>query len=89
MDVNNPEKKVRKRIKRGNTVEKNIKNLNVAKFDLEFDVDPLFKKTSSKFDGATGGNQFLCTIEVKDETGELLLDSEVSIQHQMVPVIKI
>jgi len=83
MDVNNPEKKVRKRIKRGNTVEKNIKNLNVAKFDLEFDVDPLFKKTSSKFDGATGGNQFLCTIEVKDETGELLLDSESRLESDI------
>jgi hypothetical protein len=49
-DANNPEKKARKRIKRSATVEKNIKNLNVAKFELEFDVDPLFKKTSSQVD---------------------------------------
>ena len=54
-----------------------MKNLNVSKFDLEFDVDPLFKKTSSQFDGASGGRQFLSTLEVADETGELLLDSEV------------
>ena len=49
----------------------------MAKFELEFDVDPLFKKTSSQFDGAGGGNQFLATLEVRDETGGLLLDSEV------------
>lgn len=75
MDGNNP-KKVRKRLKRSNTIEKNLKNLNVNKFELEFDVDPLFKKTSSQFDGAFGGNQFLATLEVMDESGELLLDSE-------------
>ena len=40
-------------------------------------MDPLFKKKSSELDGALGGNQFLSTLEVKDETGELLLDSEV------------
>ena len=77
VDTNNPDKKVRKRIKKSHTVEKNLKNLNVSKFDLEFDVDPLFKKTSSQFDGASGGRQFLSTLEVADETGELLLDSEV------------
>ena len=79
MDGNNP-KKVRKRLKRSNTIEKNLKNLNVNKFELEFDVDPLFKKTSSQFDGAFGGNQFLATLEVMDESGELLLDSEVRIK---------
>jgi hypothetical protein len=31
-----------------------------------------------QFDGATGGNQFLSTLEIRDETSELLLDSEVS-----------
>ena len=76
-DQNQPDKKIRKRIKRANTVEKNIKNLNIAKFEQEFDVDPLFKKKSSELDGAVGGNQFLSTLEVRDETGELILDSEV------------
>jgi len=75
-DTNNQNKKARKRIKRSATIEKNLKNLNVNKFELEFDVDPLFKKTSSQFDGAFGGNQFVATLEVMDETGEMLLDSE-------------
>lgn len=38
------------------TLEANIDNLNVKKFDLTFAVDPLFHKTSAQFDegGAKG-----------------------------------
>ena len=38
------------------TLEKNVANLDTNKYDLEFDVDPLFQKTSAKFDegGAKG-----------------------------------
>ena len=32
------------------TLEKNPDNLDVEQYDIEFDVDPLFKKTSAKFD---------------------------------------
>ena len=44
--------KKRKRIKKSATVEKNLKNINIGKMELEFDVDPLFKKTTSQFDAA-------------------------------------
>ncbi len=38
------------------TLEANVENLNVKKFDLTFAVDPLFHKTSAQFDegGAKG-----------------------------------
>lgn len=38
------------------TLEPNVENLNVKKFDLTFAVDPLFHKTSAQFDegGAKG-----------------------------------
>ena len=38
------------------TLEPNMENLNVKKFDLTFAVDPLFHKTSAQFDegGAKG-----------------------------------
>jgi len=76
-DPNNPDQpKKKRRLKKSSTVEKNLKNINVSKFELEFDVDPLFKKTSSQFDGGSGGNQFLATLSVRDETCELLLDSD-------------
>ena len=35
-----------------NTLERNLSNINTQKYDLEFDVDPLFSKTSAKFDEA-------------------------------------
>jgi len=76
-DPNNPDQpKKKRRLKKSSTVEKNLKNINVSKFELEFDVDPLFIKTSSQFDGGSGGNQFLATLSVRDETCELLLDSD-------------
>ena len=58
------------------TVEKNLNNIDIAKFDLEFDVDPLFKKTLTKFDSGGGGSQFLCNLFIRDESCQLLLDSE-------------
>lgn len=38
------------------TLEKNTANIDANKYDVEFDVDPLFQKTSAKFDegGARG-----------------------------------
>jgi len=41
------------------TLEANVENLNVKKFDLTFAVDPLFHKTSAQFDegGAKGWTQ--------------------------------
>ena len=51
--LNNQEgNKKRKRIKKSATVEKNLKNINIGKMELEFDVDPLFKKPPSQFDAA-------------------------------------
>jgi condensin complex subunit 2 len=40
----------------GNTVVKNLAQITAAKLDLEFSVDPLFRKTSAAFDqgGARG-----------------------------------
>ena len=65
-----------KRKKKSATVEKNLNNIDIAKFDLEFDVDPLFKKTSTQFDSGGGGSQFLCNLFIRDESCQLLLDSE-------------
>ncbi len=42
--------------RRGKIIETNLSKLNVKKFDMEFEVDPLFSKTSAAFDeGGTGG----------------------------------
>merc|ERR1711942_561611 len=45
----------KKRTKKRNTVETNIKNLNLTSFDLEYDIDPLFKKQAAQFDDGRSG----------------------------------
>ena len=82
METEDGEKKKVKRKKKAATVEKNIANIDIAKFDLEFDVDPLFKKTSTQFDSGSGGGQFLCNLFLRDESCQLLLDSEAFLNPQ-------
>jgi len=78
--ANHDKPKKKRRLKKSATVEKNLKNINLNKFDLEFQVDPLFKKTSAQFDGGSGGKQFIATLLVKDDSNELLLDSNSIIE---------
>jgi len=59
----------------GNTIETNLKNLNVNQFDLAFEVDPLFHKTSAAFDEGGTGGLLLNHLFVRDDSCELLLDS--------------
>ena len=59
------DKKEKRRRKDRPTIEKNLSAINCSKFDLEFDVDPLFKKTSAQFDSGSGGGQFLTTLYIK------------------------
>ena len=47
-DEDGGNKKGKKKRRKANTVEKNLNNINCAKFDLEFDIDPLFKKVRKK-----------------------------------------
>ena len=48
------------------TIETNIDSLNLSKFDLEYDVDPLFKKNCAMFDeGRNGGVNFLTSLMLK------------------------
>ena len=59
------DKKEKRRKKDKPTIEKNLGAINCSKFDLEFDVDPLFKKTSAQFDSGSGGGQFLTSLYIK------------------------
>merc|ERR1719322_1160081 len=74
-------KKEKRRRKDKPTIEKNISAINCSKFDLEFDVDPLFKKTSAQFDSGSGGGQFLTSLYIKDDGCELQLDSAACISN--------
>jgi len=85
-DPDNPDApKKRKRIKKSATIEKNIKNINIGKMELEFDVDPLFKKTTGQFDVAGGGgNQFVASLRLRDDGTEMLMDSESILETRTV-----
>ncbi|XP_066278785.1 condensin complex subunit 2-like isoform X1 [Branchiostoma lanceolatum] len=57
------------------TVENNLKNINVNNFDLEFEVDPLFKKMSATFDEGGTRGLLLNHLSCRDDSMELLFDS--------------
>ncbi|KND02135.1 condensin subunit BRN1 [Spizellomyces punctatus DAOM BR117] len=58
----------------GNTLERDINNLNVKKFDLEFMVDPLFKKTSADFDEGGAHGLLLNHLSISPE-GRMVFDA--------------
>lgn len=60
------------------TLETKVENLNVKKFDLEFDVDPLFRKTSAAFDEG-GARGLLLNHLFVQHRAELLFDSSDSV----------
>merc|ERR1712018_6522 len=83
--VDQDKKKV-KRKKKAATVEKNLNNIDIQKFDLEFDVDPLFKKTSTQFDSGGGGGQSLCNLFIRDEGCQMLLDSGAFLNQESLKI---
>ncbi|KAF2361889.1 Condensin complex subunit 2/barren [Trinorchestia longiramus] len=77
MQDGQPSKIKRKRTKKAATIETNPSSLNLSSLDLEFMVDPLFKKIASQFDeGKAGGGFFLNSLMLRDDGCQLLLDSE-------------
>ncbi|XP_076359105.1 non-SMC condensin I complex subunit H [Tachypleus tridentatus] len=68
--------KKKKRTKKSNTVEQNTKALNLNKFDLEFEVDPLFHKMTAQFDEGGTSSLLLNSLFCQDDNCEVLLDSK-------------
>ncbi len=57
------------------TLEKDVRKLNLTKYDLEFDVDPLFKTMTVKF-GESGAKGLLLNSLILDSDLDLLLESK-------------
>ena len=82
----------KKQQRSGNTLEKSATALNIKKFDLEFAVDPLFKKTCEDIDegGASGlllnhlniykGGKIVFDSGDIEATVHFPCDSEISVQ---------
>lgn len=71
-DASRPARKSRRA--REATLAKNFSQLQVKRFDLEFSVDPLFKKTSADFDEGGAGGLLMNHLHV-DDTMKVVFDS--------------
>ncbi|CAH1783707.1 unnamed protein product [Owenia fusiformis] len=80
-EENDAQVKKRKRARKSNTIEQNLKNINVNKFDLEFEVDPLFHKTASTFDEGGSGGLLLNHLHCIDDSSQLILDSSTVVMN--------
>ncbi|XP_063963241.1 condensin complex subunit 2-like [Lytechinus pictus] len=77
--------KKKKRARHSNTVETNLKNINVTKLDLGFEPDPLFQRTSAAFDEGGSFGLLLNHLQCRDDGCELLLDSNTIINNEEEP----
>ncbi|EAS02428.3 condensin complex subunit 2 (macronuclear) [Tetrahymena thermophila SB210] len=75
--INKEREKIFKKNKKINesTIEKNLSNITLNKYDIQFEVDPLFCKTSEKFDDSSSKGILLNNIKI-DSNLKLLIDSE-------------
>ena len=73
----NEENKKENKNRRGqNTLETNINKLNLTKYDLETEVDPLFSIMTSKFNESTAEGLLLNTIPLDDRLNYILESKE-------------
>lgn len=79
-DEEETDKKAAKRKFKGgeSTLEKNVANINATKYDLEFDIDPLFTKTSAKFDDHGTKGLLMNTIKIDSDVSAMLDSSKQS-----------
>ncbi|ORX57794.1 barren [Piromyces finnis] len=77
VQVSNKKRSIRK----NTTLEKDINNLNVKKFDLEFSVDPLFKKTCADFDEGGAKGLLLNHLGI-NENGMIIFDASDAIEDE-------
>lgn len=75
------EEQKKKKKRKSRTVETNLKNINI-KFDLEFEVDPMFQMMSATFDEGGASGLLLNHLRCYDDQQLLMLDSGA-----IVPVV--
>jgi hypothetical protein len=79
----NEEVKKEIKIRRGqNTLETNINKLNLTKYDLETEVDPLFSIMTSKFNESSASGLLLNTIPLDEKMNYILESKEKADDEQ-------
>eukprot|EP00117_Sycon_ciliatum_P015885 scpid28676/ scgid15559/ Condensin complex subunit 2; Barren homolog; Chromosome assembly protein xCAP-H; Chromosome-associated protein H; Non-SMC condensin I complex subunit H len=76
--------KSKKKLRHSRTVEQNTEALNVKKFDLEFEVDPLFSKTSATFDEGGPKGLLLNQLSTRGDSCDVILDSNAVVMPTAV-----
>lgn len=66
------------------TIEKNPENLILKNFDLEFSIDPLFKKTSAEFDESGTKGALLKNLECSPIDNLIIFDSSDQISIDFI-----
>ena len=80
--------KKKEKLKRGiNTLETNINKLNLSKYDIDSEVDPLFSVMTSKFNESSARGLLLNTIPL-DENMNYILESKKE-NNNDIPNIKV
>lgn len=72
-------KQTKKSSRHVNTLEKSVEALNLKKFDLEYQADPLFKKTCAEFDESNSRGMLLHNLSLSS-AGQVLFDSSDSVK---------
>eukprot|EP00106_Octopus_bimaculoides_P000714 XP_014768156.1 PREDICTED: condensin complex subunit 2-like [Octopus bimaculoides] len=70
----NVAKKEKKKKRRNTLIETNLKNINVEKLDIDFEMDPLFKSLTSSF-AEGNSNLLLSAISCYTDCCDIVLDS--------------
>lgn len=80
-DANEPKssRKVRKSHTVAKTLEKNLNNINIKAYELEFEADPLFHKMSQSFDEGGAKGMLLANLGHYDGCKILLNSSDVGV----------
>ena len=72
-EVGGEETKKKEKVRRGvNTLETNINKLNLSKYDIDSEVDPLFSYMTSKFNESSAKGLLLNTILLDDNMNYIL-----------------
>ena len=76
--------KKKDKIKKGiNTLETNIKKLNLSKYDIDSEVDPLFSVMTSKFNESSARGLLLNTIPLDENINYILESKKVETENPL------
>ena len=74
----------KKKVKRGiNTLETNLKKLNLSKYDIDSEVDPLFSVMTSKFNESSARGLLLNTIPLDENINYILESKKVENENSL------